>query len=1004
MKVHDALDEAQAEAAAFRGGHAYVAAGPGAGKTRVLVERYRALRTEGVAAGEILVLTFSRRAVQELRDRLVSNGFPAGELDIRTFHGFAARVIGGGLARFRDGRLLDGFSRALVIETALAATPTPSLSTAVRNSEGFRRDLNRLVDELGRVPPIENVAGASQRVRDLLAIQRAVRAARAAVGGRDLGDLVGRAVSELAAPGSPASTWLRGRYRHVLIDEFQDTDRVQLDLLAALAVDAQLFAVGDEAQSIYRFRGAGEGTVPEAVRRFAMRRFALTESRRCPPDVCALASAAPISGLAPLSSSHATGERVRVVRVRRADDEVHYLADEIEAAIVGGRPAEDIAVLLRAFRPIGPLLVDELQRRGIAVAATGREELLGDPRVGALRAALDVLAAPNRPEHWLRLLTAPPLGFEALPLRFAGAAIAALRLDASLPDALDAICRGGAISGKLLGTGLLFAAEAWNAGKLATAARRLVRRLGLLAATIRDEPPIAVRAAAGRLRLICEALRDAQTTATRLEIDASCRALVERFDELLPALALDDAGLDTSAPGVRVLTVHGAKGLEFEHVFIADAVNGHFPQPHRATTLLSDDDRAWLADRGLTGPLVIDSADGEEASLWYVAVTRAKERLTVVFSGDDLDGSAQSPTRFLSADRVPADVTIVDRSDLLVSAVRDGDEALRARLAAAGAFDGRPVLAAFARDGVTAFDPVATRPIESDRPLSVSDAETWLACPRKLFYRRFARVPESTSEAMDLGTLLHDTLDAFHERRADFRNVADQTEAWAAELVALRVERWEPERFPTPQIAAAAAQRADVALRGYAVALSKHAADHPFAIVAREQPVSVAIEQHTLSGRIDRIDIDVNGSRTIVDYKSGHAKDPQLDKAIAKELKAWDAADEAGEPRSRLAGRAPLELTIQLPLYATAIEQTASIAFVYLGGAAKSEKRNGAVFEATPIGDAERRFTDELRAELRDDLLDPLAGGQLTYLPVAQKASQCTFCSFETMCPGPEGD
>jgi hypothetical protein len=114
MKVHDALDEAQAEAAAFRGGHAYVAAGPGAGKTRVLVERYRALRTEGVAAGEILVLTFSRRAVQELRDRLVSNGFPAGELDIRTFHGFAARVIGGGLARFRDGRLLDGFSRALV--------------------------------------------------------------------------------------------------------------------------------------------------------------------------------------------------------------------------------------------------------------------------------------------------------------------------------------------------------------------------------------------------------------------------------------------------------------------------------------------------------------------------------------------------------------------------------------------------------------------------------------------------------------------------------------------------------------------------------------------------------------------------------------------------------------------------------------------------------------------------------------------------------------------------
>ena len=109
---------AQQNAAAYRGGHAYVSAGPGTGKTRLLVRRYETLRAEGVAAGQILVLTFSRRAVQELRERLTSAGFPAGELDVRTFHGFAARAIGGGVSAFAMAASSTGFSRALLLESA----------------------------------------------------------------------------------------------------------------------------------------------------------------------------------------------------------------------------------------------------------------------------------------------------------------------------------------------------------------------------------------------------------------------------------------------------------------------------------------------------------------------------------------------------------------------------------------------------------------------------------------------------------------------------------------------------------------------------------------------------------------------------------------------------------------------------------------------------------------------------------------------------------------------
>jgi len=972
---------------------AYVAAGPGTGKTRLLVERYCVLRAAGVAAAQILVLTFSRRAVQELRERLVAAGVPPHELDVRTFHGFAARVAGGGLARFRDGRLLDGFSRTLLLETALEATATPTLPDVVRTSERFRDELSRLLDDLGRVPHFTDREDASPRVRDLLAILDRLRAERAAAGGRDLGDLVGRAVAELRRSGSPAQRWTANRYAHVLIDEFQDTDRPQLELLALLREHgATLFAVGDEAQSIYRFRGAGFGIVADAVRRFGMETFALDVSRRCPPDVCALASAAPIPALRRLVSSQTVGEPVRVVRLRRPDDEVTFLADEIEASIDGGVEPREIAVLLRAFRPIGPLLVDELRRRGVPVASTGREELLADPRVGALRAALDVLDEPSNPQRWTRFLTAPALGYDALALRFGPREpAAALRLDEALPATLERICAGGVVTGRAAGEALLAAAQSWDAGELGAAARRLARRLGLVAAILRDEPPLAVRAAGARLKLVCDALRDVQRTARALGVDASCRAVVRRFDDLFPALALDDAGLDPAAPGVRVLTVHAAKGLEFERVFVADAVNGRFPQAPRPSTLLDDDERAWLAARGADGVGITGDAALEEASLWYVAVTRAKTLLTITFSGETLDGTPAAPSRFIPPERLPSGTRGVQRESLVSRALRTGDRTVRARLLASGALAAAPALAAYAEEGADAFAPLEPRPLRLEGRLRVGDVERWLRCPRRVFYQRFAGLDGPESEALEIGSLVHAVLQRFHEKHADFRSGAVDVDGWTRELHALRDELWNPDDFASPVVATAAARAAGMLLAGYARLLAKDAAARRFVVEEREVRVVVRVGPHELSGRIDRVDRDAGGSRTIVDYKKGAAKKPALLGAMR------DALDEP-----RLAGTSPSELVAQLPLYATAFEDAGAVAYVYLGGEKAVERRDGAVLDVTPFGDEARRFVERLVAELRSDLLDPLAEGRLTTLGVAAKAETCTFCPYTRVCPGPE--
>jgi len=999
-------DRQQRAAIDYRGGNAYVGAGPGTGKTYLLIERYRALRASGVPSDKILILTFSRRAVIDLQERLASAGILATEAEVRTFHGFAARVLGAGQPSFRDRRLLDGFSRQVLLETAIERTTTPALSSGVRASRAFRTEIGRLLDDFGRVSPaVFNAIDpqASPRLRDVLGIHRYATAARSTIGGSDLGDLVSRAVNSAREPDSAVARWLNGRYTHVLVDEFQDSDRVQLDLLACL--NAVIFAVGDEAQSIYRFRGASDDIVAAARKRFQMERFDLTVSRRCPPDVCAVASRTPIPDLSPLLSAKPSGPDVQVVRLRAVDDEVAYLADAIEADVNAGLPLSEIAVLFRAFRPLGPLLVDELRRRGIAVTSTGREELLADPRVATLRAALDVLDNPSDANRWMRLLTAPTLWMNPVAIRFASPQIAQLRLDDSLPRTLEPLCEGGALSAARLADALLHAADAWRADALGSAARRLVRRLGLLRSVLLEEPPSHVRHVGSRLKLLCDALAAAQRTARTLLAPATCSDILARFEEYLPSLALDDAGLDLHSQGVRVLTVHAAKGLEFERVFIADAVQGRFPQDARASTLLSEGDREVLLRHGVDGPSVVpDGLAKEEASLWFVAVTRCKSRLTITFADRGLNGDPQRPSRFIELARTPEKIHAVDRESLLVRALREADNETRDRILASGSLADVPATQDSARSGIDAFVPFDGLALQRTGNLSVGDAELWLQCPRKLFYKKFARLPDEESTALTLGSAIHDVLNRFHGVRASFDPADIDVELWQRELLQLREQSWRTDEFQSTVIADAAARAADAALRGYARALGTYAGAQPFRVALREEKIEVPAGAFRLVGKIDRLDEYANGARVVIDYKSGTARNVTLTKAAEKVAKDWSEADDAGVPRKALARRLEGNFKLQLALYATAFEAVSSVGYMYLGGVNNTPKRNGAFLEMSPFAGALRDVTTEALLEIETGLLEPLARGTLLSLPVTFNEEACTFCSYVHVCPGPDED
>jgi superfamily I DNA/RNA helicase len=994
----------QEAALAYRDGNAYVAAGPGTGKTHLLVGRYVRLGDHGVPAERVLVVTFSRRAAGELRERIVAaltaKGRSTAAVEVRTFHGFASRLLQGEGARFRTRRLLDGLSRELLLDAAIATTPMASLGEQARSSRAFRTEAARLLDDLGRAPSdaLTSIAqAASPRLNDLLALRRKVVASRDRLGASDLNDLVTRAIHALGDPASEASLWLAAhRYEHVLVDEFQDTDAVQLTLLEALG--ATIFAVGDEAQSIYRFRGAQHGIVALAEERLAMRRFALTESRRCPPAVCELAAETPFVGVFAPHSVRAAGEAVAVVATRTTADEVHLVADHIEAALDAGTPPGEIAVLLRSTRPFGPLLAAELRRRAIPVIESGRDALLADPRVGTLRAALALLADPNAEAAWARFLTATPLGYDALAVRLNHRALRTFRPDGALAAALDAAgLRSRFIANDAVAAALTSAKVAWDANDLGTAARRLARGLRLVAAVLREEPPAGVRAASARLRTVCDGLAEAQRALTAIGGAAKCGEIVAAMDDHLAALAGDqDDSATGRAAAVRILSVHGAKGLEFEFVVIADAVDGRFPQNARASTLLSAADRALLLDNGADGASVTDAVEQEEASLWFVAVTRSKARLLITFAYEGIDGGEQRPSRFLTT-RLPERTTPVSRGSLEIAALRAGDPVWRERLRAEQRIAASPALASYAVEGDRAFLPLRTRPLPPPAHLSVGDAVEWLQCPRRVFYGRFLRMRSEESTAQALGTALHLVLERFHRDATDFRNVTPgDAGRWTAALHALRRDAWGEVEFEGAAIREASAIFADRVLAGYARALEERALAMPFTVEGRERDVEVLAGPLHLSGRIDRLDRRVSdGALQLVDYKSGTAKDKPFREHLGKATAVWDAG-------GSLAGTVDHQFAAQLAFYATALQGVGDFSYVYLKG--EKDAREDVVVDTTAYDDATRELVERMIADVRSNLTEPLAAGRMVALPTTASPDICTFCNFVETCPGPSED
>jgi superfamily I DNA/RNA helicase len=996
IEMDSPLTVAQA-AAVEATGNVFVDAGPGTGKTHVIVARIRRLVASGVDPRSILVLTFSRRAVAELRERIAAEAAAPG-CEVRTFHGFASRVLEADGPRFKSRRLLDAFAEDLLLRAALRRSTFETLPEHAVRSERFRHDVGRFVADLRRsgAASVERLrAAATPRLRDVFGAYDRLRSYRETLRASDLDDLIARATDALGDPASPASEWLAGRYAHVLLDEFQDVDATQLDLVGRLK--GTLFAVGDAAQAIYGFRGAVSGAIEAAIARFGMQRMTLDESRRCPAAICSFASRTPFLDAKPLVSLRDVEGSIDARAARTTLDEAAFIADRIEDAIAAGVAPERIAVLLRTMQPLGPAVEAELRTRTIAVAGGGRSAFLADPNVETLRLALRLLDVPSDLQRWVAFLASADLGFDVLRVHGALRDRPLHELDDGLA-ALEAHASAAGVVASAFGAPLRAAAEAFAAGDIGRAARRIVNGFGLAARAARAGGDVSgVRAGVNRLGRVIEALAAAQRHLATLGEPCSSGTVLGEFESRIETIAGEETPAD-DVPGVRLLTIHGAKGLEFDFVIVGDAVEGRFPASSRRSTLFDADSRRAAQSAGVD--LVEAREDAtlrEEASLWYVAATRSRDALLITYAVQGADGTPQRPSRFLpAAYHQPEGIAPFERrlDRIEETARKSGDAGLIATLRHALADS--PGRLALLDEGEAAFAPLPERPVVYARDASVSAAETWLQCPRRFYYKHVLGLADETGLAAEIGNALHAILATFHGEFCEFLTPATDAEVatWIERLRALRVREWQARTFEPASKADASARFADRVLGAYAVSLRAEARRRPFSVVACELTIESAYGPGVLRGKLDRVDRDAEGNLVVRDYKSGRRPITTFEKLLAKETKD-------GRP---LPGSVDSYFRPQLALYRAGVEaafdaRVARLEYVYLNGI-KNDETSPIGVDAIDVDATTAARLAILDERIERDFVAAFANGVAGPIATAADAQvTCRNCSFTAVCP-----
>ncbi len=1072
------LDAAQRKVVEHRHGPLLVLAGPGTGKTATLVEAVTARVRAGTPADRLLVLTFSRKAAVELRDRMAARAHGTGLAAPRaaTFHSFCY-----GLVRAHQDpdlfaeplRLMSGPEQDLVVRELLAGQSRlaregrarvrwPDDLRAALTTRGFADEVRAVLArsrELGLGPrALADFARRTGRpdwlaAADFLQEYLDVTDLQGVI---DYTELVHRAVRLAHRPEVHAE--LSARYDAVYVDEYQDTDPAQVRLLRALAGQGRtLVAFGDPDQSIYAFRGADVNGILDFPADFAHRDgrsagvVVLTANRRSSAVVLdaarRLTARMPLPRLpAAAARAHRTPEAVRrggAVAVRTYPSlgaELDGVADVLRRAHLEDEvPWRDMAVLVRTTDAL-PAVRRALSVAGVPVDLdTSDTPLHAEPAVAplllALRlAATSAAAAPDAGveapagasreegeaegagtgvvvgvEDALVLLGSPLGGLDAADLRRLGRALREEERVAgrAVPRPSDVlIAEAVAEPERLVAYDLPYARQARRLGLLLRAARDRLAAGGtaeealwglwdgtpwpdrLERAALRGGP--AGRTADRDLDAVCALFE----TAARAEERTGGRGALNLIEELSGYdIAADTLGGRTVRPdAVRLMTAHRSKGLEWRLVVVAGAQEGVWPDLRRRGSLLEAD---RIGRDGLAPPLPQGALLAEERRLFYVAVTRARERLLVTAvkpAADDGDPpsrflaelgvepqhSTHRPRRPLSVAALVAELRAVTVDPQAPSELREAAAGRLARMAAL-TDEGHPLIPTAHPDrwwGL--YEPtraeVPVRDREQPVVLSGSALEQLArTCALQWFLGREVKAEPPSTAAQGFGNVVHVLADEVASGRAP----AD------LDVLMARLDSvWDALAFDAPWKSRQEKENARAALERF---LRWHVLERGRTAVATEHDFDVTLEageaQVRIRGSMDRVETDAQGQAYVVDFKTGRSKPTAKEVERHPQLAVYQLAVREGAVDPLFGGDRPTpggaEL-VQLRIGAPRKE----------GGEALP-----AVQRQDPPADG---WAQDLLAEAAGRILDerftPASGGH------------CAHCAFRSSCTArPEG-
>ena len=627
----DGLNPEQVRAVTTTEGPVLVLSGAGTGKTRVLTTRLAYILARGLAQPwQCLAVTFTNRAAREMRERLIRMiGSDAGSVSMGTFHALGARMLrrdGAAIGLARDFTILDADDQIRVIKTVAGAMgldlkrwPPQALAAVIQRW----KDRGIGPDAVGADPGAEYAAGR------IVALYRAYDAELARVRACDFGDLLLRCLDLFRAAPDTLARHQR-RFRYILVDEYQDTNVAQSLWLKALAMGhGNLCCVGDDDQSIYSWRGAEVGNILRFEHDFPGAQVIRLETNyRSTGHILAAASHLIARNRGRLGktlrpASGDAGEKVRIRGLWTGEDEARFVVDEVEALQRRKVPLTQVAILVRAGYQTRAF-EERLMAEGVPYRVVGGPRFYERQEIRDAVAYLRLIRQPGDDLAFTRIVNTPRRGLgdatvTAIQDRARAAGVPMTRA------AADALASGGLPSRAAGAMGRFLAdLDRWRALSAATDLRSLAEQVLEESGYVgmwRLDPSADAPGRVENLKELAVALDDFENLAEFLEY---------------VALVMDRPE-DDDTPRLSLMTLHAAKGLEFDRVFLPGWEDGVFPNQRALDE---------TGEKGLE----------EERRLAHVGLTRARFGATISFAAARrLYGQWQNnmPSRFL--DDLPED-------------------------------------------------------------------------------------------------------------------------------------------------------------------------------------------------------------------------------------------------------------------------------------------------------------------------------------------------------------